>query len=76
MLTKYGSLQREEMRKKYYKMGFDAKLHGLDRRVADDFAVEYRMFFREGWDKAQVERDPDSLIVPLAGLLFNCKRIM
>lgn len=74
MLTKYTALQLEENHRKYYRMGFNAKLHGLDRKVADDLAVGCRESFREGWDKARVERDPDALLGPLAGLFLDRKR--
>ena len=55
MLTKYGSIQQEETRKKYRKIGYDACVHGVDRHIADDFAVEYRAYIRQGWDEANAD---------------------
>lgn len=55
MLTRYKSLQKEETRKKYRKIGYDACLNGVDRRIADDFAVEHRSYIRQGWDEANAD---------------------
>lgn len=53
MLTGYKRLNerdREEI-KKYRQIGKNAFKHGIDRAIADDFAVQYRQHVREGWDE-------------------------
>ena len=55
MLTRYGSVKEAETRKKYRQIGYDACKHGVDRKVADDFSVEYRPYIRQGWDDANTQ---------------------
>lgn len=55
MLKRHESLQQEETRKRYRKMGYDACVGGIDRGIADDFSVEYRNYVRQGWDEANAD---------------------
>lgn len=55
MLPRFNSFQDKETRKKYRQMGYDACANGVDRKIADDFAVEYRSMIRDGWDEANYD---------------------
>ena len=53
MLTGYKRLNERdrEQIKKYRQIGKNAFKHGIDRAIADDFAVQYRQHVRDGWDE-------------------------
>lgn len=57
MLTMYKKLNDDDIEniKKYRKIGYDACVHGVDRKVADDFPVQYRSSFKHGWDQANAD---------------------
>ena len=64
---------REELsaqeRIRYRKIGYDAYIHGVDRRVADDFPTQYRSSFKAGWDQANA----DALFIQISKLTLKCK---
>ena len=53
VLTGYkrlNAVDREQI-KKHRQIGRNAFRHGIDRAIADDFAVQYRRHVRDGWDE-------------------------
>lgn len=71
MFTSYKTLHEndKEEQKKYRKIGYDACMHGVDRKVADDFPTQYRYSFKQGWDEASA----DVLFQQVSRLTLKCK---